>query len=215
MAIDPWARATGGELPFEELRSCIRPAPDDFTTTIQLLIAETCWHLHHQRAIEAIQSAEKAVGIIRHNWVFNLWTISAISLFARSLREHAESLEPTRHRDRRVYWDRSLRIARWAVRGGRFLGIDYATALRELSLSLAGLGRIRTALRYARKSCSVALRQNAKYEYALALQACGRLGERLGRPGSAQEIEQAQLLLDQFRALRQKAMAATWSKGGT
>jgi tetratricopeptide (TPR) repeat protein len=101
------------------------------------------------------------------------------------------------------------------VRGGRFLGIDYATALRELSLSLAGLGRIRTALRYARKSCSVALRQNAKYEYALALQACGRLGERLGRPGSAQEIEQAQLLLDQFRALRQKAMAATWSKGGT
>jgi len=198
MAMDPLARATDGGLPFLELRKKIQLAPDDITTTIQLMIAETLHHIHRGETNEAVSSAEAAVELLKKHWIMNLWTVSAISTIARALREHADRLARDGNRQCRAYRMRSLRVSRWAVRVSRFLKIDYPTSLRELSLALAASGRLGRALRYAHQSCAVAEKQCARYEYSQSLLVCGQLGEKLGKQSARQQIEQAEAQLVDF-----------------
>ena len=44
-----WARATRGNLPFEELRSCFPSRPDDVMSTVHGIMAEGHWHSFHGR----------------------------------------------------------------------------------------------------------------------------------------------------------------------
>lgn len=198
MAIDTWARSTGGGLPFEDLKSCIEPAKDDFTTHIQLLLAECHWHRFNGHTTQALQVAEQAVEILKSNWILNLWTASAIRMLCTTLREQSQVVASSSPTESLMLRSKSLRATKWAVRVTRFLRIEYPAALRERSLALESIGRIRRAERYAKKSLQIAQRQNAAYEQAQSMLVAGRLGRKLRRAEAEEQVHQASSLIDAF-----------------
>ncbi len=197
-SIEVWTRALGGILPFDKLKECFQAVPDDYTSAIQCLMAESHWHLLHRRTAEAVEVAEQGFGLLRRHWILNIHTVSAISTLARALREHAGSLHETDSRQAARLRSRALRIARWSVRISRFLRLELPVAFRELSLALAAKGRTKKALKYAQKSCDVAKEQKARYEHAQSLLVCGQLANQLGRPEAQSQIDEATSALMEF-----------------
>ena len=53
-----WARATRGDIPFEELKSCYPCRPDDVMSTVHGIMAEGHWHTFHGRTAEALEAFE-------------------------------------------------------------------------------------------------------------------------------------------------------------
>jgi eukaryotic-like serine/threonine-protein kinase len=175
-----WARATQGNFPFEETKSCCPSRPDDIMSTVHGVMAEGLWHSFHGREAESLQAFERAAGMVKKSLCVNSHTILVLPMLARAVRRHAETLhagDPRRVRELK----RALRLAKWAARLTRLFPAAYPLSLRELSLALAARGRLRAALRAAERSCAVALRQKAKYEYAQSLLVRGEIACQLGR----------------------------------
>ena len=55
-----WARATRGNIPFEQLKSCYPCRPDDVMSTVHGVMAEGHWHRFHGRTAESLQMFEQA-----------------------------------------------------------------------------------------------------------------------------------------------------------
>ena len=117
-----------------------------------------------------------------------------------------EAVAPTDSRQASVLRRRALRAAKWAARLTRIFPAAYPLALRELSLSLASKGSLRKALRAAEKSCRVAERQKAKYEYAQSLLVRGKLACQLGLPDGEAMVENAR---GQLESLEQAIAAGS------
>jgi tetratricopeptide (TPR) repeat protein len=200
-----WARTTRGNIPFEELKSCIPCRPDDVMSTVHAVLAEGYWHSFHGRTAEALAAYERAAAMVRATLCVNSHTILVLPMLACGLRLHADAV---RHRDagqaeqlrRRAY-----RLAKWGARIIRFIPAAYPLALRELSLMLAAKGKLKKALKRADKSCAVAQRQKAKYEHAQSLLVRGKIARQLGRPEAEEQIRTAQAALDEI----EKPLAAT------
>ena len=187
-----WARATQGNFPFEELKSCFPCRPDDVMSTVHGIMAEGLWHSYHGRTQESLETFERAAGIVRKSLCVNSHTILVVPMLAGALRRRAEAVAPTDARQASVLRSRALRAAKWAARLTRIFPAAYPLALRELSLALASKGSLRKAQRAAEKSCRAAERQNAKYEYAQSLLVRGKLACELGLPDGAAIVAQAQ-----------------------
>ena len=190
-----WARATQGNLPFEELRSCFPCRPDDVMSTLHGIMAEGLWHSFHGREEESLAAFERSADMVKKSLCVNSHTILVLPMLARAVRRHAETLDasdPRRLRELR----RALKLARWAARLTRLFPAAYPISLRELALALAARGRLRKALRAAERSCSVAKRQKAKYEYAQSLLVRGNLAAQLGHAQGLQFLAEAQSQLD-------------------
>jgi len=202
-----WARATQENLPFEDLRSCFPSRPDDVMSTVHGIMAEGLWHSFHNRTQESLEAFERAADMVRKSLCVNSHTILVVPMLAFALRRRAEAVAPTDARQASVLRRRALRAAKWAVRLTRIFPAAYPLALRELALALAARGRPRKALRVAEKSCSVAQRQKAKYEYAQSLLVRGNLATQLGHADGPQLVAEAQSQLD--------AIEKTVAGGGT
>ncbi len=195
-AIYLWAKATRGNLPLDQLRTCLRPLPEDICATDHLVMAEGYWHRFHGRTEEVLAAFQRAYNLVKHHLTINFHTAEALPLLATALRLHADA---THHKDPRHAQrlrQRALKLARWAVRITRFFPVYHPYSLRELSIQLAARGQVKKALKYAEKSCSVAQGQKARYEDAESLLQRGRLASQLGLPEAASQIHTAEAALE-------------------
>jgi tetratricopeptide (TPR) repeat protein len=208
-ALETWTRAVDGRLPFEKYRSCFPLDRESHCATIQLLTAESVWHLAHGRTAEALRLTSEAVEIMRRNWLLHTHTGFAVSTFARACREHGDSLRSVDPAQSRKLYRRALRATRWAILLKRFVLLDEASFLREHSRALAALGKYRSALRFARQSCDVAERQQAKYELAQSRLVAAELSLRLGRVDAADELDRVRVTLRAFHRERPSETSAS------
>lgn len=197
-ALEPWAAATLGRLPFSELRSCFQAVPDDPTTTIELLMAESWFHRGRGQTDKALAAAEQSLEIIKREWVLNFITVRALPNLAQALREHGDLCASTNDREARRLWRRGLKTAKWAVAVTRRLRCALPHSLRELSHAHLAFGRKRKAHKYAHESLRVARQQGAAFEQSQSLLVCGRVGQQLGLPEADQQISQATAWLSDY-----------------
>jgi tetratricopeptide (TPR) repeat protein len=204
-----WARATRGNIPFEDLRSCYPNRPDDIMSTVHGMMAEGHWHTFHGRTEEALGTFECAAELVRKNLCVNSHMIVVLPELAAAVRRHAATLKPKNQERSQKLRRRALRLARWAVRITRLFPAAYPLSLRELSLVLADQGKLDKALQIVDRSCAVAETQKARYEHAQSLLVRGTLARRLGRPEADEQIRTAEAALDALeRPVRAGAVAS-------
>jgi eukaryotic-like serine/threonine-protein kinase len=204
-----WARATRGNIPFEELRGCFPSRPDDVMSTVHGMMAEGYWHSFHGRTGEALDTFERAWGRVRTTLCVNSHMIFVLPLLASALRAHSDTIrrqDPLRSDDLRR---RGYRMAWWAVRVTRYFPATYPMALRELSIQLADRGKAERALRVADRSCSVAEGQKARYERAQSLLVRGKIAHQLGRPEAEAQVRAAEAELEAIEGAMEREMQRT------
>jgi len=193
-----WVRASSGRVAFEELRSCMPCRPDDIMSTVHGLLAEGFWHTFQGRTEQALAPFEQAVTIVRKSLCLNFHTAAAFPSLAGALRLHADNLQQTHAAQSTKLRRRAYRLAKWATRITRLFPTAYPHALRERALMLAAYGKTRKALKFADKSCAVAERQNAKYEYAQSFLVRAKLAKQLGLPEGDEQIRAAEASLEEI-----------------
>ena len=194
-AIYLWAKATRGNLPLDQLRTCLRPLPEDICATDHLVMAEGYWHRFHGRteeALAAFQRVQPGQGSPDDQLPHGRGAAAPRDRLAAPRRRDP----PQRSETRSTAAPRALKLARWAVRITRFFPAYYPYSLRELSVQLAARGQVKKALKYAEKSCSVAQGQKARYEDAESLLQRGMLASQLGLPEAASQIHTAEAALE-------------------
>jgi two-component system sensor kinase len=196
-----WARATRGNIPFEEVRRCYQCRPDDVMSTVHGVMAEGHWHTFHGRTEEALRAFEQAAEMVRTSFCVNSHMILVLPELAAALRRHADAVEGTDRRQSERLRKRAYRLAKWAKRITRLFPAAYPQSLREWSLILAAYGKTKKALKYVDKSCAVAQRQKARYEHAQSLLLRGQFARQLGRPEAQEQIRTAQAALDEIETL--------------
>jgi hypothetical protein len=195
-----WTKASHGELPFEELKNCFRSVPEDIVSTDDLLMAEGYWHTFHGRTAAALQAFEQAYDLPMRRLLINFHTAETLPALVMALRLHAEAIESTQPSQSRQLRRRALRRARWAARIARLFPTQLPVSLRELSLLLAGEGKIRQAHKLAERSSTTAHRQGARYESAKSMLLCGHLAARLELADAERQIRDAEAALDEIEA---------------
>jgi tetratricopeptide (TPR) repeat protein len=201
-----WARASRGNIPFEELRSCYPCRPDDVMSTVHGIMAEGHWHTFHGRTEDAVQAFERAGALVRKTSSINSHMIVVMPELAGALRRHADAVESKDAKLCAQLRKRAYRLAKWATRLTWFFPAAYPLALRERALILAVYGKTNKALKFADKSCTVAESQKAKYEHAQSLLVRGKLAQQLGLPEAEEQIRTAEAALDAIeRTVRAEA----------
>jgi hypothetical protein len=199
-----WSLGARGNVPFVELKSLVRPLPDNVMATSMLLMGEGYWHWFHCRTEEAVGAFESAFQMVKRTMALNHLTVATLPCLVTALRRHADAIESTDGRQSRRLRSRALRLAKWATRLTRFFPPHRPHALRELSHAYAAKGRLKKALLLAERSCTVAHGQHAQCEYAESLLLRGRLAQQLGLPGGEEQIRTAEMVL----TARDKAILA-------
>jgi len=193
-----WARATQGNLPFDQLRGCFPCRPDDVMSTVHGIMAEGLWHSFHSRTQESLEAFARAADMVRKSLCINSHTILVLPMLAGALRRRADAIAVNDPRQARVLRGRALRAAKWAARLTRIFPAAYPLALRELSLALAARGKLRKALRAAEKSCHAAELQKAKYELMQSRLVSAQLMQKLALPSADEQCLAAQAALDEI-----------------
>jgi tetratricopeptide (TPR) repeat protein len=191
-----WARATQGNIPFEELKSCYPCRPDDVMSTVHGVMAEGHWHTFHGRTAEALLAFKRAGELIRRTFCVNSHTILVLPNLTAALRRHADHLQVEDASQSDQLRRRAYRLAKWSVRVARLVPAAYPFALRELAALLAQRGNLEKALRVADKSCAVALAQKAKYEHAQSILVRGQIAQQLKLPEADEQIQSARAALE-------------------
>jgi hypothetical protein len=202
------ARTTSGDFDFESIRPLFPDRPDDVMSTTHGRLAEAQYYLRHGRMSEAVATVELAWADIRQYKCFNSHTILVLPMMAKACRLHADQLRDTDPKVASKLSKRSLRFAVWAARVTRFIPAAYPMSLREAADCYRAVGKTRKALRLAEKSCQVAEKQSAKYEYAQSDLLRAELKQSLGIDGSLQELENAKAELERYQAVIDEAMAS-------
>ncbi|QEL17786.1 hypothetical protein PX52LOC_04794 [Limnoglobus roseus] len=195
-ALELWARLTQGNLPFEQLRSCCRPRPDDILATSYGLMAEGHWHLFHGRTLDAMRVHERAFELVKKNLVIVFHTMPVLTSLTAALRRHADAVDQANKGRGKPFRRRAIRLARWATWFARFVPGDRPQALRERSLLLAADGKLKEALSFADESCAVAEKQKATYEQAQSSVVRGRIALRLKLPQAPAQIQAAEAAME-------------------
>ena len=201
--------ACDGDLPVASIRETLRETPDDILSTCNLDKAEGIWHLSNRRYEESTAAFERALDIPRRNLVANFHVFAGLPWLIQARRQFANSVESSNPKLSQDLRRRAFRLAsrgRWIC---RFFPTSYPHALREWAHALAHKGKTKRAWKVAVKSCEVAEKQNAKYEYAQSLALRGQLAEQLGLPEAEQQIEEAEQELARFKELMQQTAKET------
>ncbi|MEQ9411101.1 MAG: protein kinase [Fuerstiella sp.] len=211
----PWAMATRGSLPYDQLRARIPAEPEEFQAAVAACLAENEWHTCHHRTDEALQAAEKAVTLLNQYWPVRgcVWpTVGSHSCLAypslaRALRMHADAIQHSDPVESFRLRKRGLREARRAVRIQSVVRLDRPYAFREMGLACAALGQTKRGYRWALKSHRLAVNTGALYQSLLSLLVCGQLGSKLGLPAAEAQIREAENQLTDFEKPMHEATA--------
>ena len=191
-----WARATRGNIPFEEIKGCFPSRPDDVMSTVHGIMAEGHWHSFHGRTEEALHAFERAAAVVWSFLCVNMHTSVVVPALARALRCHADAIRNKDGSESQRLRNRAYRLAQWSDRMTRIFPAARPMALRELSTQLAERGNLVRALRVADDGCLTAERQKARYEHAQSLLVRGKIARQLGRPEAEEQIKIAEAALD-------------------
>lgn len=191
-----WARATRGDIPFQELNGCIPCRPDDVMSTVHGMLAHGYWHTFHGRSAEALQIYERAAELVRTTLCVNSHTILVMPMLAMGLRLHADKVQVSDQQQAIALRKRASTVAKWATRVTRLFPAANPLALRERALILDACGWPKRALKFADQSCAVGEAQNAKYEHAQSLLVRGRIARRFGHPEADEQIRTAEAALE-------------------
>ncbi len=195
-----WARATRGNIPFEELKSCFPCRPDDVMSTVHGIMAEGHWHSFHGRTEESVRAFERAGQMVLKSLCVNAHTILTLPNLVGALRKRAEAVELDNPRLSDQLRRRASGLAKWATRITLLFPAAHPISLRERSLILQSCGKSKKALEFADKSCAVAKAQHAKFEHAQSLLVRGTIARQLGLPEADEQIRSARESLDEIES---------------
>ena len=158
--------ASGGNIPYSELRSCIELDEEDRFTRAMLGWTEGMWHLHHQRLEEACSALWQACKVARTNYLLNSYTAGLVSWCTTAQRIFALSLPngPQKRRQMRRAWS----ISRAASGLSILFAHERAHVLRERAHLHWSAGRTRKAIGLLRKSISIAESQQDLFQRNLS-----------------------------------------------
>jgi tetratricopeptide (TPR) repeat protein len=199
--LEPWARASEGDFPFEQL--CDRLGGNE---DCERLASEASWHLHHERYAEAQHALTKGLGRLVRNPAPAQQYASLLPMLVTALRQHSDSLRESDPRLSARLFQQALRRARFAVLACRLTPRQIPYSYREFALLSHSMGRLKRALKYAERSCSIAKQQGAQFEYAQSLLVKGRIAQELGMPGAETEIAAAERQLSELRGEAAQAL---------
>jgi signal transduction histidine kinase len=192
MALQVWAKASGGMLPVEPIVAARGWSGGDLQGEVALLQAEALRLRAIGQPDQAITKMERADRLLRKSRSIDVYLVSAVPWLATLHREAAEQVSPLDGRARRRQVRRAQRSARRAVRYGCVYRNDLPHALRELGMTAALSGRPRRARKFLDRSAAVAQRQGAQGEYAETMRLRGRVGLEVGWPDAAEDVARAE-----------------------
>jgi two-component system sensor kinase len=198
ISLDVWARATSGGVPEQVLHTETERTRPDAQGTAQVLLAEGVCRMGAQDFAAAADSFERALNQAGKAGVMNAYVSPNLAWLATALRSAAQHDARATPRHRRSLLRRCSVVAWRAVGTALRFRNDLPHALRELGLALALRGWNRPVRRLFDLSLWIARRQKAAYEFALTLEARGRLGEELGWRDAEKDSAEAAALLRDF-----------------
>jgi signal transduction histidine kinase/DNA-binding response OmpR family regulator len=192
--LDVWARATGGYVPEDIMRSELQRHRHDAQGAAQVLFAEGLRLLQTDDMEPATAVLDQATGLADKAGVRNAYTAPFVVWSAHAWRCRAERTAAFSPR-RGEFLGRARAAARRAIRESWLYKNDLPQALREYAIILAMCGSCSRALRLLERSLAVAKQQGARCEHAQTLLAYGRLRQELGLPGAEEQIADAEAVM--------------------
>ena len=149
---------------------------------------------------EAAAVFESTFQLAEKTGVKNVYTYPHLTWLASALRRQAEKTSPWAPKQRDELLKRASRVVNKAIKIARTWQSDLPHALREAGLIAAMQGDLSWASKHLEESLSVAERQSARFEHAQTLLARSQVRLALGRPGAAEEIDDARQVLNSLGA---------------
>lgn len=202
--LDVWARATGGAVPEEVCQQEFARSGRDIQGIAQVSLAKGLGLLAAGELDAAIWVFEEAAEITHRSGVTNPYTLPNLTWAATARRSQLERLRELTPNRRKRLLRRATDAARRAVRAGRLCRNDLAQSLREYGLILAMGGKTKAARRCFERSLAVAERLQARYQYALTLQARAQVGIELGWPRAEQELARAKSIFAELHIFQEE-----------
>jgi signal transduction histidine kinase/tetratricopeptide (TPR) repeat protein len=199
-SLEVLAKASGGELSRERLRSALEHPSGDIQTHVEVLEAQAVCLLRDDQPAAAVEVLERAQRMVRESHLRQEYVASVPAWLATALRHAAVHTQPWNTRRRRQLLERARRAARRGVAIARHYRNNLPHALRELAVIEAMLGhrwRVRARLD---ESLVVATRQGAQIEEAQTLLYRGRIGLAVGWPEARRDLARAHEQLERLHA---------------
>lgn len=160
-------RSSRGQYPLERYANAFPDAPGHWVARITSLMAEGYWCQANEQTETSVAKFDEAWEICKTYQCLTTFNFSIAGDRATAIRHHAETLEAAGEDSREVRrkWRQA---AKSANRLSWILAPQRPQALREMGLIYASTGRTKKALHYLSRSCIVAEKQNARYEYLVS-----------------------------------------------
>ncbi|HPM82895.1 MAG TPA: response regulator, partial [Candidatus Anammoximicrobium sp.] len=204
-ALDPWVRASGGQVDRETVRVEVQRPREDVQGSGMVMLAEGVQLFMLDRVEEAADVFEKTYRFAAKAGVKNAYIYPHLPWLASALRRQAETTSTWAPERRATLLKRARKAAAKALKVTRTFQNDLPHALREAGLIAALQGSVRKARRHLDESLAVAKRHGARFEHAQTLLARGRVGKEVGWPEAEEDLTTAR------QALR--ALGADWALG--
>lgn len=193
------SQSCSGKLPFDELLSSVELLPGNNVGETLLQMAEGFWHRHHGRTADSLASFENAWRICKKKKCLTTFNMSVLSDLATAYRMHAELLESS-GQDSRLARKKWRRTSAWAARFSKIFPPEQPHAFRELALAREHAGRKKQAIQLLEKSCSVALKQKAEYQYLQSAVVQRRVAVQQNQDSSQMLPSSAEELLEKIES---------------
>ncbi|MEZ6069745.1 MAG: ATP-binding protein [Pirellulales bacterium] len=203
--LDVWIRAARGVLPEKILETELARKRSDVQGSTEVQLAFGIHLLESGQVGSAIEVLREAFASSARAGITNGYTIPALAWEATARRVLAEQAsEYTPHRRKKLLRT-AEKTARRAIRARWLCRNDLAQSLRDYGLVLSMRGKMRRARRVLQQSLSVAQTQKQRYQYALTLEAMGRVGFEAGWTGAHDQLSTAEKLLAEFQLAGEQA----------
>lgn len=185
-----WARATGGVVPEDVIRTEKERETDDTLTASMVVLSEAFWLLAQGRASEASACLDDGIKRVLRSQMLQVYVVALFVWRASVLRIRAEEQPIYGHAQSKALhrrWRRAIRVARLLA---RLYPNDRAHALREAALFAAWKGHTKRARTFFDRSLGAAERFEQAYERAQTLLARGQVGAEVGWSDASRDIAQ-------------------------
>jgi signal transduction histidine kinase len=195
MSVGAWAKSSGGQVPDELIDAAYARCAGDVATQSEVMVAKALRHLHFDRPLEAVAVLDRADAMTCASGFRQEYVAPVRSWLATALRAAVEAVPAYDPLQRQQLTRRLERAVKGALAFARAYRNNLPHALREAALLASVRGQVGKARRLFDESSAVAESQGARYELAQTLLARGQVGERVGWPEAAADLQAARQLL--------------------
>jgi signal transduction histidine kinase/tetratricopeptide (TPR) repeat protein len=191
LSLEAWSKASGGRIPRSLLEGELATPGVDVQTYTGLLQAEALRQLREGDVAGAVATLERADRLVEEAWLRHEYVAPVVAWLATALRRQVESLPVLAPGARTRLLRQAEQVARRAYRVALSYRNNLPHVLRERGLLAAMAGHPRRARRWLERSLAEAEARGMRQERALTLKARGQVGQALGWPGAAADLEAA------------------------